>query len=211
MDNDEIYARTTRNRLEVAGFLEELSPAQWRSGTLCAGWTVQHLAAHLVQPMLVGFGRFFLTALRHRGNTAATVDHFTRSITRREPAELIALLRQHATDQLDPPRVGPMGPFAETCIHLRDIARPLNLDVDARQDDWLELLDYLTSGHAAPGLIAADRIDGISLLATDTDWQHGQGPHVQGTLEALTMAITGRTHALNDLEGPAVATLRART
>lgn len=210
MNHADIYARSTRNRLEIAAVLDNLSPAQWDSKTLCDGWTVRHLAAHLLQPMLVGFGRFFLTALRYRGDTAATVDAIARSIARREPVELVDLLRRHAADQINPPRVGPMGPFAETCIHLRDIARPLNLEADARHGDWQDLLDYLTSGHAAPALIEPERIAGISLRATDADWQHGRGPEVQGTLEALTMAITGRQAALEDLQGPGIATLRAR-
>lgn len=211
MSHAEIYARTTRNRLEFAALLDDLSPAQWGSTTLCEGWTVRNVAAHLVQPVLVGFGRFFLTALRYRGDTAATVDAIARSIARREPAELVDLLRQHATDQVNPPRVGPMGPFAETCIHLRDISRPLNLDADARHDDWHDLLNYLTSGRAAPALIDPERIAGISLHATDADWHRGRGPEVQGTLEALAMAITGRQAAINDLDGPGLATLRARS
>lgn len=211
INHREIYARTTRNRLEIAAILDDLSPGQWDSRTLCEGWTVRHVAAHLVQPMLVGFGRFFLTALRYRGDTAATVDAIARSIARREPAELVGLLRQHAADQVNPPRVGPMGPFAETCIHLRDIARPLNLDVDARRDDWHELLSYLTSGHAAAALIEPERVAGISLHATDADWHYGRGPEVQGTLEALTMAITGRQAAIDDLDGPGLPTLRARS
>lgn len=210
MDHADLYARSTRNRLEIAAVLDGLSPAQWDANTLCDGWTVRHLAAHLLQPMLVGFGRFFLTSLRYRGDTAATVDAIARSIARREPTELVDLLRRHAADQINPPRVGPMGPFAETCIHLRDIARPLALDADARHDDWQDLLVYLTSGHAAPGLIEPGRVAGISLRATDAHWQYGRGPEVRGTLEALAMAITGRRAALDDLRGPGIATLRAR-
>lgn len=210
MGDRDIYARTTRNRLEIAEFLESLSPVQWGAETLCQGWTVQHMAAHLVQPMLIGFGQFFLTAMRYRGNTAATVDHFTRSIAYREPANLVALLRRHAAEHLNPPRVGPFGPFADTCIHLRDIARPLNLDADARHEDWLDLLAYLTSGRAAAGLIAAHRIEGIRLTATDADFHRGSGAEVTGTLEALTMAITGRQSAVADLNGPGAAVLRAR-
>ena len=210
MNTDELYARTTRNRLEVADLLDTLRPEQWDAPTLCEGWTVRHLAAHLLQPMLVGFGRFFLMALRHRGNTAATVDHVTRTIARREPAELLALLRSHAPDRVSPPRVGPMGPFAETCIHLRDIARPLGLAADARQEDWLALLRYLTSPRPAPSLVTPERLAGLTLLATDTPWQHGSGPRVAGSLEALTMAVTGRAAALADLDGPGVDILRAR-
>ena len=210
MNTDELYARTTRNRLEVADLLDTLHPEQWDAPTLCEGWTVRHLTAHLLQPMLVGFGRFFLVALRHRGDTAATVDRVTRTIARREPPELLALLRSHASDRVDPPRVGPMGPFAETCIHLRDIARPLGLAADARQEDWLELLRYLTSPRPATSLLTPERIAGLTLVATDAPWQHGSGPRVTGSVEALTMAVTGRTAALADLDGPGVDILRAR-
>ena len=49
MNTDELYARTTRNRLELADLLDTLGPEQWDAPTLCAGWTVRHLAAHLLQ------------------------------------------------------------------------------------------------------------------------------------------------------------------
>ncbi|MFI1991986.1 maleylpyruvate isomerase N-terminal domain-containing protein [Actinoplanes sp. NPDC020271] len=65
-----VYAMTTANRLLIADVLDGLDDAQWRTPTLCAGWTVREMAAHLVQPMLVGFGKFFLVAVRHRGDTA---------------------------------------------------------------------------------------------------------------------------------------------
>jgi uncharacterized protein (TIGR03083 family) len=210
MNAHDVYARTTRNRLEIADLLDSFDPEVWNAPTLCPGWTVRHMAAHLLQPMRVGFGRFFLVAVRHRGDTAATVDHFARRIARRDPAELTALLRRHAADAVNPPRVGPMGPFAETCIHLRDITRPLHLSANARQEDWLDLLAYLTSARPAPGLTAPERTAGLTLLATDADWQHGSGPEVTGGVEALTLAITGRRAALEDLDGPGVAALRAR-
>lgn len=210
MGPEEIYTRTARNRLELADLLESLAPRQWHAETLCTGWTVQHMAAHLIQPMLVGFGRFFVASIRYRGNTAATVDHFTRKIARQEPSDLVRQLREHAHDRVNPPRVGPMGPFTETCIHLRDIARPLGLTATARNEDWRELLDYLTSANAAPGLCARGRLHGLALRASDADWSHGDGLDVSGTLEALAMAITGRRHALTDLSGRGVDTLRAR-
>jgi len=74
-----IYHLTTENRLMIAGILDTLDDAEWNSPTLCAGWTVGHIAAHFVQPMLIGFGRFLLTAVRYRGDTDKTVDHFTHT------------------------------------------------------------------------------------------------------------------------------------
>jgi mycothiol maleylpyruvate isomerase-like protein len=162
MNADRVYARTTRNRLEIADVLDSLDPEHWQAPTLCEGWTVRHVAAHLIQPILIGFGRFFLVAVRHRGNTPATVDHFARAIARREPSEL------------------------------------------------LDLLTYLTSPDPAPSLATPQRIAGLMLVATDAEWRQGSGPRVAGSLEALTMAITGRQAALDDLDGPGVATLRAR-
>ncbi len=210
MSTEQLYARTSRNRLAIADVLDSLDGRQWDAATLCEGWTVRHVAAHLLQPMLVGFPRFFLTAVRYRGDTARTVDHLARVLARHEPEQLVALLRKHAPDRVDPPRVGPIGPFAETCIHLRDIARPLGLAATAPQEDWLELLDHLTSPEPVPGLTDAHRTAGLTLVATDAEWRHGSGPCVTGRAEALTMAVTGRAPALDDLEGPGVDLLRAR-
>jgi len=205
-----IYARTTANRLMIADFLETLDEEQWQAETLCAGWTVGHLAAHFVQPMLVGFGRFFVAALRYRGDTDRTVDHFTRRLARKPAAELIALLREHAADRVDPPRVGPLGPFADTCVHLRDIARPLGLTADVPVEHWRILLAYLVSPTVAPALVPPGRLDGLELVATDTDWRGGDGALVTGTAEALGMAACGRVAAVADLRGPGCTTLRDR-
>ena len=206
----EIYARTTSNRRLIADFLETLDEGQWQTETLCTGWTVGHLAAHFVQPMLVGFGRFFVVALRYRGDTDRTVDHFTRRLARRPRHELSGLLRAHAADRVNPPRVGPMGPFADTCVHLRDIARPLGLAVDVPVEHWRTLLDYLVSPAVAPALVPPGRLAGLELAATDTDWRGGSGELVTGTAEALGMAACGRAAAVTDLRGPGRDTLRSR-
>ncbi|WP_308441179.1 maleylpyruvate isomerase family mycothiol-dependent enzyme, partial [Paractinoplanes abujensis] len=203
-----IYELTTENRRRIADLLEGLDDEQWAAPTLCEGWTVRDLAAHFVQPMLVSFGQFFLVSIRYRGDTARTVDHFTRRLARRPRAELIALLREHAGDHVDPPRVGPMGPFAETCVHLRDIARPLGLTADVPAEHWRLLLDYLVSAGAAPGLVPPGRLDGLRLSDPATGWSSGDGDLVEGPLEALAMAATGRRAALNDLRGPGVAKLQ---
>jgi len=209
-DDADIYRRTTVNRLTLAGVLEDLDDDQWDAPTLCAGWTVTHLAAHLVQPMLITFGRFFLTAVRYRGNTDKTVEHFTRRLARRPRAELISLLRRHAADKVDPPRVGPMGPFADTCVHLRDMVRPLGLDADVPIEDWRTLVRYLTSPDVAPTLVAPGRLDNLHLVATDTDWSSGSGALVTGPIEAIAMTAAGRPAALTDLRGPGLDILASR-
>lgn len=206
-----VFDRATANRLVIADVLDGLEDAQWRAPSLCTGWDVHTVAAHLLQPFLVGFGRFFLTSLRYRGDTDRVVDHVTRRLARRSRPEIVAELRAHAADQVAPPRVGPMGPFAETCIHLRDIARPLGLSADVPVEDWTTLLDYLTGARPAEALVAPGRTAGLRLVATDADWSSGDGVELTGRAEALVMAVSGRRAALADLDGPGVGILDLRT
>jgi len=164
----------------------------------------------MLQYVYVGFLRFFFVSLRYRGSTDATVDHFARCLAQQNTETLIRMLRQHAEDRTNPPRVGPWGPFAETCIHLRDIARPLGLTADVPLEDWSRLLNYLLSPGAAPALVLPKRSAGLSFESTDTGDQHGHGPLVCGPAEAICMALAGRKSALADLSGPGVDALRER-
>ncbi|CAO5179224.1 Mycothiol-dependent maleylpyruvate isomerase metal-binding domain-containing protein [Frankia sp. AiPs1] len=208
--DDDIYRFTRDNRRLIADLLDTLDDGQWNAPTLCDGWTVGHVAAHLLQPMLVGFGRFFLTALRYGGDTDRTIDHLTRRLRAMPRQTTTDLLRRHASDRVNPPRVGPMGPFAETCVHLRDITRPLGQDVDVPTTHWHLLLDYLAGPRPARALIQPGRADNLRLAATDIDWTHGFGLSVTGPAEALAMVLTGRSAALADLAGPGTDILRQR-
>lgn len=209
--SDDLFERTAANRRRIADTVAALDPSQYDAPTLCAGWTVHHLTAHLLQPFTVGFWGFFRASLRHRGDTDATVDAIARRIAReRSVPELVALLREHADDRVDPPRVGPLGPFADHCLHLRDLARPLGLDADVPLADWRTLLDYLASREAAAALVPRGRLDGLALRATDQDWAAGEGDEIAGPSEAVAMAATGRAAALDGLTGPGVAALADR-
>jgi hypothetical protein len=54
---------------------------------------------------------------------------------------------------------------------------------------------------------ARRRLRGVRLVATDSDWQAGAGPAVQGGTGDLLMLLTGRRHVLPQLSGPGVAAL----
>jgi hypothetical protein len=51
---------------------------------------------------------------------------------------------------------------------------------------------------------------GIRAVATDLDWQHGDGPEIRGPGEALLLALAGRADALDELDGPGLAALEPR-
>ena len=100
--------------------------------------------------------------------------------------------------------------MADGCIHLRDAARPLGLDVTAPLDDWRIVLGFLVSKRARRGFVPAARLTGLTLRATDQEWRSGDGPEVAGPSQALALAMAWRPVALADLDGDGVPVLRTR-
>ncbi len=76
----------------------------------------------------------------------------------------------------------------------------------------VEHVDTVADFYSGSNLLigAKNRIEGVTLRATDSDWSHGSGPEVSGPTIALVMAMTGRKAALDDLSGPGVDVLRSR-
>ena len=86
--------------------------------------------------------------MKTRGSTDRAVDVISRDLARREPAEIVRTLREKADKPIGVPGLGPLGPMSDSCIHLRDAARPLGSDVGPPLDDWRIVLDFLVSAAA---------------------------------------------------------------
>jgi uncharacterized protein (TIGR03083 family) len=189
----------------LADFFDGLDDDQLNARSLCEAWSVREVLGHLVMPLTVGLGAFAVQLVRGRGSVDRASEAIAADLGRRPVAELTGLLRRHATKKV--PR--PMGQLADTCIHLRDCARPLGLADDVGLDDWAAVLDWLPTRQAV-GFLDKGRLDGLALRATDQDWRWGNGVGLAGPSEALAMSITGRLSALEDLTGPGVQELRSR-
>lgn len=209
--DEQVYDLATRNRLLAASMFAGLTEDQWRTPSLCAGWTVREVCAHMIPPE----GGYKLRSVlfdvvRFRGDLARMVDATAREGARRPTAELVETLRERAGERLKAPVVGPFGPMVDTAIHLRDAARPLGLDMCPPPEDWRLVLDFLLTGPAERGFVGRGRTTRLRLEATDIDWSHGDGDLVRGSAEALAMGIAGRDAVYDELEGPGVAVLRER-
>ena len=211
-DAETVHQIATANRLLAADMFATLTAEQWRTPSLCAGWTVREVAAHLLEPLEteVGTLKLLISLVRYRGSLNRMVDDTTRKVAARPTDELVTGLRERASTRLTPPVIGPLGPMTDTCIHLRDAARPLGLDVCPPPARWRPALDFLVSKPASRGFIPRDRLTGLRFIATDQDWRHGDGPEIVGSSEAIAMAVSGRPAALDDLAGPGLDILRRR-
>lgn len=202
----DVVSRTAANRRLLADFFDSLDDEQLNTRSLCDAWSVREVLGHVVMPLTVGLGRFAVQVVRTRGSVDRASEAIAARLAELPVAELTGLLRRNA--EMKVPR--PMGQLADTCLHLRDCARPLGLADDVELVDWRSVLDWLPSRQAA-GFVTRGTLAGLALRSTDQDWSRGTGAEVAGPSEALAMAISGRTVALDDLSGPGVTVLRERS
>jgi uncharacterized protein (TIGR03083 family) len=192
-------------RADLADFLATLTPQEWQQPSLCDGWTVKDVVAHVVSYEELGPAgllRRFAKGRIVRANQVG-VDEFAAL----GPQQLLAFLRDHLQPRGLTAAFGGMIGLVDGTIHQQDIRRALGR-YRSIPADRLERVLSLVPGN--PRLGAGRRIRGLRLRASDVDWTHGDGPEVTGPGEALLMAMTGRRAALSDLSGAGRSTLAAR-
>lgn len=210
MDDSQLLAWTAEHRLLFADTVDALGPDHAGDPTLCEGWDVRTLAGHMLQPIRVPSWRFMLTAARVR-SMARACDVIAQRLSDRPLAEVADELRRRAGDTSEPWYIGAAGPFADSCIHLRDLALPQGLDVTVAPERWEAVVDIIVSPRGqASFLPTKDLLDDIAWRATDTGRVWGAGLLVEGTAEALAMTMSGRTAYLDQLNGDGVPLLRDR-
>ncbi|HEX8510046.1 MAG TPA: maleylpyruvate isomerase family mycothiol-dependent enzyme [Propionibacteriaceae bacterium] len=208
---DEVQLRTAANRRVIARLFASLSDEQLSTPSLCAGWTCRDVLGHLVMSVDFTFFRFLVEVARDRGRAGVTSARLARVYGARPVRDLVQRLDAGCEVALTAPGVGAYGPFADSCIHLRDVAIPLGIATSPPVQDWVRVLDFLTTPRArAAGFLPRGRLEGLRLQATDTTWSSGSGALVTGTSEALAISLTGRPALLDDLIGDGVPMLRRR-
>ena len=189
--------------------MSELTTEQQATQSLCSEWSVHDVVAHLVMPLEVSTPRFLLAMLACRGNFDRANVRLTRELARRPFDEIIEVLRRKADSRFTPPGSGPEAPLTDLLVHGLDIRWPLGLPRDVPAERLHKALTFLTSSSSGV-LVPKGTLNGLRCEANDIDWAHGSGPTVNGNAEALLLAITGRTTALDHLSGDGVSTLRGR-
>lgn len=196
-----------QERVGMADTLAGLTPSQWSQPSLCAGWSVQDAAGHILVGAEQAPGRFFrrMAANGFRFNTM--MDRDARRTGTLPASEIVERLRATTTTTNHPPApVATM--LGEIVVHGQDIRHPLGLSSDTNPEAVIACFDMYRGASFPVG--TKKRIAGLRLVATDMDWSHGAGAEVSGPGPSLLLAMTGRAAALDDLGGDGLATLRSR-
>ncbi|MFD3439695.1 maleylpyruvate isomerase family mycothiol-dependent enzyme [Streptomyces sp. NPDC058685] len=208
MDRDEILSWVKAERLSLADFFEGLHDEEWEEASLCAGWTVHDVAAHLTLSTRTTPAGSITGIIRARGNwDRMEADKARERAAGFGPAELIAQLRETAGSARRAPGAAPLDPLVDALVHGQDVARPLGRRRDMPVEPTVAALGHV---HGSIFYGARKRLRGTKLVATDADWSAGYGPdEVRGPVGELLLLATGRPEGLAGLSGPGVRRLEA--
>lgn len=198
------HALIVVQRQHLADQLSRLAEGEWDSPTLCEGWTVRHVVAHLLMPLRYSRMTFAIGMLRARGDFNRFADRIARRDAMVPPAELLHALRENAEDPYQPPGGGHEGALTDLVVHSLDITRPLGVPSGIDPAAVTLALDQLI-GPASVKFFDL-RLDGLRLRATDLDWSHGKGREVAGPAEDLVMGLARRRTPLT-LDGDGASAL----
>jgi uncharacterized protein (TIGR03083 family) len=196
-------------RVSLVDALAALPVADWDKPSLCSGWPVRDVVAHMIATANMTPPKFVFELV----GSGFKFQKLTRKDIQRHgagktSAELVGALRAR-TDARTAPPGPPASWLGETVVHGEDIFRALGGYREHPITHVLAVADFYKTSNLLIG--AKTRIAGVTLQATDADWRHGSGPEAAGPAIALVMAMTGRKTALDDLDGDGVAVLRGRS
>lgn len=98
----------------------------------------------------------------------------------------------------------------EAFLHGEDIRRPLGIRRDYPSDHVATALRLQVRSTKKLGG-SREHVEDLRLVASDNDFQHGGGAEVRGSAIALLVAVSGRPVGADELSGPGVAELLARS
>ena len=203
----DVWPTIHAERAALAADLQTLSDAQWATASLCSGWSVRDVLAHMTATAKMNppqfMGKMLMSGFSF--NKMATKDIAVERGA--SPAETLARFKAEINSTRHPP--GPTDTWlGEVLVHAEDARRPLGIQHDYPIEASVQVANFYKGSNLIIG--AKSRIEGLRLRATDADWAHGSGPEVAGPIHSLVMAMTGRKAALADLMGDGLTTLAAR-
>ncbi len=206
----DIWQEVDAERRELASVLSGLEPAQWDVPSLCRGWLLRHVVAHLVAATTYTPLTLFKVALAGF-NLNRFIEQDALRQGARSPGELLEQFRAIAGSRGHPPGTKPINVLCDTVLHRQDIQVPLGVQSASPTERLLAVGDFLIGG--APGSPIPSKLlaRGLRFEATDAEWAAGSGALVSGPLSALVLALSGRSAGLAQLSGEGLGGLVQRT
>jgi len=183
----------------LAGLLAGASRAQWDTWSLCAGWRVREVIAHLTMAARYPEQEFMAELRRCDFDFTRLSNEIASRDANLPESQLVACLRSDVMKHWTPPGGGYHGALNHVVIHGLDVTVPLGVPRRCPDETIRIVLDDLTreGGHAHFGIAIEDRC----LQASDLDWSYGSGAALRGGAGELALALCGRAVPGGRLDG----------
>ncbi|ALG86742.1 hypothetical protein ACH46_08885 [Gordonia phthalatica] len=194
MNHTEMWGLIDTQRASAAEIFASLTDDQWSVTSLCDGWSVREVGAHLTLQSM-GLGRTVRLALRHPGSINHVIDASARAeaagLTTREIVDRLGLLvgvhRANPFTTVDDTLV-------DAVVHTFDATEPLGITVDLPERTALAVLDRLADYHrrGKTAVFHDVHVSGSRFVANDLCWSWGSGATVEATTTDLILTLSGR-------------------
>lgn len=173
----------------LADLLDAAPAASWDAPSLCAGWQVRHVVAHVTMPARLTAEQFGAEMAAARGDLTVLFDAVAARDASMPVAEAVGALRSPVLHGWQPPGGGAEGALAHAVIHALDVTVALGEPPVAPVEGVLAVLDQLT---AADGTVFGVDLTDVRLEATDLDRAWGDGATVRADSGLLVALLAGR-------------------
>ncbi|MFD4339922.1 maleylpyruvate isomerase family mycothiol-dependent enzyme [Streptomyces anulatus] len=202
-----VWRMVHAERAALADDLARLDAGQWDAPSLCEGWTVRDVAAHLVDTARTTRIGFVAGLVRARFDFDRQNARGVERERGASPRETLERLRRVASRTTTPP--APLDTrLVEEVVHGEDIRRAVGLVRSYPQEAVVRALRVQARTPASFGG-AKELVARVRLTATDAGLSIGEGPDVTGPALSLLLAVSGRRVALDELDGPGLSVLAA--
>ena len=189
-DDPQLTAMITAHRRQLTGLLATLPPEAWDQPSLCAGWRIREVAAHILMTLRTPAWRFLAEMARSRGDFNRMADRVARRDGAVPPDELVAALRAHEQTVWKPPGGGLAAGLTHDVIHGQDMTVALGIEHRVPEATIRAVLATV-SGAQSRKHFGVD-LDATQLKADDIDWSYGSGRVLSGSAQDLALVICGR-------------------
>ena len=199
-DND-LMPTVAAERRAFSDVLESLSEQDWNTSSLCEGWRVREVVAHMTMPLRFSAPRFMGEMVRSRGSFARMADRVARRDAQAPTGKLLEGWRSNHDTPWKPPGGGLRGALTHDVVHGLDITIPLGLEHPVSEAALRVVLDHATSPLSQKHF----KLDlkGTRLEANDLDWAFGAGKPLRGSAHQLLMVLMDRRLPAGALSGTA--------
>ena len=201
-------------RLALIELLEQLEPQDWTTPSLCEGWTVLDVAAHLAYAPVMSPVRTVTELVRGWGSINRMIHDSAVRDAQRGRGKILTQLRKNAETGAKPVGMPQITALSDAVVHQLDIRRPLGESRAIPEAAFKPTADFF-AGTGFPGSLVVGgnvrtRIAGLRVVVDGIDWSHGEGPEVRGSSEAVMLMLAGRPVGAEEFSGPGAPKLFSR-